>query len=39
MLSRDDKGVHLVAGFDRVEAIKEALIAAGISFTEEPPEG
>ena len=38
-LSRDEVGVHLALGFDRVEALREALTAAGIAFDEEPPEG
>jgi hypothetical protein len=38
-LARDERGAYLTLGFDRVDAVREALQAAGISFDEEPPEG
>jgi len=38
-LARDERGAYLTLGFDRVDAAREALQAAGIPFDEVPPEG
>lgn len=38
-LSRDERGPYLAVGFERVEAVRAALLAAGVPFQEDPPEG
>ncbi len=38
-LERDDTGPFLTVGFDRVEGLRDALLQAGIDFTEQAPEG
>jgi len=38
-LSRDERGPYLAVGFERVEEVRRELLAAGVPFEEDPPEG